>query len=63
MNKMNKEIQVVNVKNGELKIYRDSILMVAPNGMAFIKKGKCVVWCSASTDFVAEEVESAGEAK
>lgn len=48
-------ILVTNVKTGETTKYWGT-LMVAPNGMAFIKQGKRTIWCSASTDFVAIEV-------
>ena len=47
-------ITVTDIETGEIKKF-DGVMMVAPNGMVFIKKGKKVVWCSASTTFVAEE--------
>ena len=51
-----KNIVITNIETGETKKLQGT-MMVAPNGMVFIKKGKEVVWCSAATDFVAEVVE------
>lgn len=47
---MSSKIQVTNLTTGEATVY-EGVLMVAPNGMAFIKSGKRVLWCSASTEF------------
>ena len=43
-------IQVTNLITGEVQQFKGT-LMVAPNGMAFIKSGSETVWCSASTNF------------
>lgn len=48
-------VQVTDTTTGESKLFQ-GVMMVAPNGMVFIKQGQKVVWCSASTNFVAEEV-------
>jgi len=47
-------VLVTNTVTGEIKTFSGT-MMVAPNGMVFIKSGKEVVWCSASRDFVAEK--------
>ncbi|AUR93126.1 hypothetical protein NVP1183O_28 [Vibrio phage 1.183.O._10N.286.48.B7] len=52
---MDKKIKVTNTETGEEKIYTGT-MMVAPNGMVFIKKDKRTIWCSAAVNFVAEEV-------
>lgn len=46
-------IIITNVHTGEVKEFNGT-MMVAPNGMVFIKSGKEVVWCSAAADFSAE---------
>lgn len=48
-------IQVTNLVTGEVRRFKGT-LMVAPNGMAFIKSGSETVWCSASTNFVSEKI-------
>lgn len=52
---MENKIQVTNTETGETKKYSGT-MMVALNGMVFIKQGKRTIWCSASTNFVAEEI-------
>ncbi len=47
-------IKILNLDTGEV-IRKKGVLMVAPNGMAFVKDGKETVWCSASTTFVVEK--------
>lgn len=47
-------IKVVDVETGEVREF-EGVMMVAPNGMVFIKKGSKVVWCSAATNFEAFE--------
>lgn len=50
-------IRVTNTKTGEwLRI--EGKLMVAPNGVVFIKHKGETVWASGSTDFVAEKETS-----
>ena len=46
---MSTTIQVTNIETGEVRDF-SGVMMVAPNGMVFIKQGKEVVWCSASTN-------------
>ena len=48
-------IEITNTYTGEVVLIEGK-LMVAPNGLAFIKIGGETVWCSASTDFVAVKV-------
>lgn len=48
-------IKVTNTANGEVKEYKGK-LMVAPNGVIFIKADGRTLFASASTDFVCEEV-------
>lgn len=52
---MSTTIQVTNIETGEVRDF-SGVMMVAPNGMVFIKNGKEVVWCSASTNFTAEKL-------
>lgn len=52
---MDNKIKVTNLETGEVKTYQGT-LMVAPNGMVFIKASKKTIWCSAATNFVAEEI-------
>lgn len=52
---MANKIQVTNTDTGETKTYTGT-MMVAPNGMVFIKRDKRTIWCSAATNFVAEEI-------
>jgi len=48
-------IEITNTDTGEVtKI--EGVMMIAPNGIVFIKKNKKVVWCSAATNFVAQEI-------
>ena len=49
-------IRIVNTVTGEVKVVQGN-MMVAPNGMVFIKYNKNVVWCSASTDFEAYVID------
>lgn len=48
-------IRVTDIETGDVQTFKGT-MMVAPNGMVFIKDGKKVVWCSGATNFVAEEV-------
>jgi hypothetical protein len=48
-------IEVTNTETGEIKKI-EGTMMVAPNGMVFIKKGSKTVWCSAAANFVAQEI-------
>lgn len=52
---METRVKVTDTETGEQKEFVGQ-MMVAPNGMVFIKQGKRVVWSSASTNFVAEEM-------
>ena len=49
-------IRITNTETGETKVYKGT-LMVAPNGMVFIKGNKKTIWASASTDFVAVDLD------
>ena len=47
------KITITNLDTGEQTVL-EGTMMVAPNGMVFVKKDKKVLWCSAATNFVAE---------
>ena len=48
-------IRITDIETGEVKEIK-GVMMVAPNGMVFVKRDKKTVWCSAATNFVAEEI-------
>lgn len=48
-------IEILNLDDGS-KRHIEGTIMVAPNGMVFVKQGKKVVWCSAAANFEAYEV-------
>ena len=50
-------IKVTNLSTGEIKTFK-GVLMVAPNGMAFIKFNNRSLWASANPIYEAEEVSN-----
>lgn len=49
--------QVVNTETGEVTLYRANSMMVAPNGMVFLKAGKEVVLATGSLSLIISKVE------
>tara|TARA_R110000850_G_scaffold132367_3_gene253417 strand:- start:1573 stop:1728 length:156 start_codon:yes stop_codon:yes gene_type:complete len=49
-------IKITNTVTGKIVKYEGK-LMVAPNGMVFVKAEGRTIWASACTDFVAVEVQ------
>ncbi|AKA61828.1 hypothetical protein Pm5460_19 [Proteus phage vB_PmiP_Pm5460] len=48
------KVTVINTVTGSLREYENAEMMVAPNGVIFVKRGKQTLFASGSTDIIVE---------